>query len=170
MLITIAIVGIVAAAAVPLLSSNDPQKLALAAEETANLLRFALGEARRSAGYVLVDGKTSAGRLALYNSTASGAMPPSVGTSVINDPLTKRPMVLDVAGNAFSSGVSLTPQFRAGGSARPQLLIGPGLTQMQGFDGGSAGVLQANSGVLLSYSGKSVTVGIDATTGLVTLP
>ena len=170
LLVTTAILAVLAAAAVPLLSTNDPQKLNVAAAETANLLRFALSEARRTGGYVLVDGKSTAGRLKLFNSNASGQVPPTSGTSAIADPLTKLATDLNVQAGAFSTGVTLTPQFQAGGSAWPQLLIGPGLSSLQGFDSSAKGALQANSGVVLSYGGKSVTVGINAVTGLVTLP
>ncbi|MDO8208471.1 MAG: prepilin-type N-terminal cleavage/methylation domain-containing protein [Gallionella sp.] len=165
MLIVTVIMGI-AAAAIPMLSSNDPQKLSVAAEETTNLLRFALSEARRSGGYVLVDGKSSAGQLSLYNSDSSGNL-----SSAITDPLTKRAATLDVTGNPFSQGVTLLPQFQAGGSPYAQLLIGPGITQLQVFNGASTniGVLQSGSGVLLNYGGQSVTVGINELTGLVTL-
>lgn len=165
MLVSITILGIIAAAVIPLLSSNDPQKFSVAAEETANILRFALSEANRTGGYVLVDGKSTAGQLSLYNSDSSGNL-----SSAINDPLTKRAAILNVRGSPFSLGVTLTPQFRAGGSAQPQLLIGPGLTQMRGFNGSSEGALQPNSGVLLSYGGQSITVSLNEKTGLVSLP
>jgi len=167
MLVVVTILGVVAKVALPLLSSNDPQKLNVAAEETANILRFALSEAKRTGGYVLVDGKTTSGHLKLYYSTSSANL-----TTAITDPLTKRTTDLNVASSAFSQGVILTPRFRSGGSAWTQLLIGPALTQMQGFDGASTnkGVLQANSGVLLTLGSQSVLVSINQTTGLVTLP
>lgn len=172
MLVTVVILAVVTTVALPLLSSNDPQKLSVAAEETANTLRFALSEAKRTGGYVLVDGKTASGRLKLYYSTATANVPPTAGTSAINDPLTKRATDLAVSSSAFSQGVTLTPQFWAGGLARPQLLVGPGLSQMQGFDGATnnLGALQANSGVLLTLGSGSVMVGLNQVTGLVTLP
>jgi prepilin-type N-terminal cleavage/methylation domain-containing protein len=172
LLIVIAVISIIAAAAFTLLSSGDSKRLDVAAEETANVLRFALGEALRTGGYVLVDGKSTAGQLALYNSNANAQTPPVAGTSAINDPLTKRAAILDISGSPFSQNVTLTAQFRAGGSAWTQLLIGPGLTQMQVFDGASTnkGPLQANSGVRLGYGGQSVSVAINEATGLVTLP
>ena len=167
MLASITILGIIAAAVIPLLSSNDPQKLSVAAEETANMLRFALSEASRTGSYVLVDGKSATGQLSLYNSDSSGNL-----ISAINDPLTKRAAILDVSGSPFSRDVSLAPQFRAGGSAWLQLLIGPGLSQLQVFDGAAVnkGTLQPNSGVLLSYGGQSITVSLNEATGLVSLP
>lgn len=167
MLVSIAILGITAATVIPSLSSNDPQKLGVAAEETANLLRFALSEASRTGGYVLVDGRTVIGRLSLHNSDATGNL-----ISAIDDPLTKRAAILDISGSPFSQGVLPAPQFNAGGSAWTQLLIGPGMTQLQAFDGVTVnrGVLQSNSGVLLSYGGQSLTVSLNEATGLTSLP
>jgi prepilin-type N-terminal cleavage/methylation domain-containing protein len=172
MLTVTTLLAIVAAAAIPLLSSNDPQKLNVAAEETANTLRFALSEARRTGGYVLVDGKTTAGRLQLFYSNSTAQVPPVAGTAVINDPVTKRAAVLNVNASAYSQGVALTPRFKAGGIDRTQLLIGPGLSQLQGFDGAglNVGALQVNSDVLLSFGSQSTTVSINYLTGLVTSP
>lgn len=166
MLIVIVILGIVAKVALPMLSSNDPQKLSVAAEETANTLRFALSEAKRTSGYVLVDGKSTAGQLKLYNSNSSANL-----SSVINDPLTKRAAILNVKDSAFSKGVILTSKFMQGSVEYPQLLIGPGLSQLQVFDGiPNKGQLQANSGVLLTFGSQSILVKINETTGLVTWP
>jgi prepilin-type N-terminal cleavage/methylation domain-containing protein len=171
MLTVTTILAIVAAAAIPLLSANDPQKLSIAAEETANILRFALSEARRTGGYVLVDGKTTAGQITLYYSNSSAAVPPASGTAAVYDPMTKRAAVLMPAGSPFSQGVVLTPNFKVGANGWPQLLIGPGLTQMQAFDGvANKGPLQANSNVLLSFGSQSTTVSINSVTGLVTSP
>jgi prepilin-type N-terminal cleavage/methylation domain-containing protein len=172
MLVVVCILAIVSAVAVPLLSGNDPQKLGVASQEVSNLLRFALSEASRTGGYVLVDGKTTSGQLSLYNSNVNGQVPPVVGTSVINDPLTKRAAVLNVATNPYSQGVTLTPQFMAGGLARTQLLIGPGLTQMRGFEGAgnNQGALQSGSRIQLAYGSQGTTVSIDSVTGLITVP
>lgn len=181
MLVVVVILGIVATVAIPMFSSDGSQKLNVAAEETANLLRFAMSEARRSGGYVLVDGKTTSGQLALYNSNASGELSTSPCTSAIvdpltlcaiKDPLTKRTMVLDVTGNAFSTGVTLTPQFKADVDRR-QLLISTSADQqlvLTALDSSSKYVsLRAGSGVELSYGGQSVTVSINKDTGLVTI-
>ena len=174
MLITITILGILAAAAIPLLSANDPQKLSAAAEETANLLRFALSEAKRTGGYVLVDGFTTPGQLSLYISDVNANKPPTSGTSQILDPLTKRAAVLILNTSTFSDGTSLTPNFIAAfdGAVWTGLLIGPGLTQLQACRNVTKpkGALATGSGVLLSYGSQSVTVRINEVTGLVTLP
>ena len=172
MLVAVCILAILSAVAVPLLSGNDPQKLAVAAEEAANLLRLALSEARRTGGYVLVDGKSTSGQLKLYHSNVNAQMPPAAGTSAIDDPLTRRAAVLDVATHPYSQGVTLTPQFMAAGQPRPQLLIGPGLTPLRGFDGEGSnhGSLQAGSGIQLIYGAQAATVIIDSNTGLVSVP
>lgn len=164
MLLTVAIMGIIARAVLPVFASNDDQKLQVAAIETANTLRFALSEAQRTGGYVLVDGMTSSDHLLLYY---SNNLANKIGA--IADPLSKRAFNLDVSNNLFSLGVRLTPQFRAGGSARPMLLIGPGLS-LQGWDSAAEGKLQANSGVLLSYNTLSTLVSLSQNTSLVTLP
>lgn len=169
-LVVVAILSVLAAAAIPLLSSNDPQELKVAAEETANLLRLAVSEAQRTGGYVMVDGKTASGHLRLYYSDAAGHIPPDSGTTVVSDPLTKGAIDLNVGGSPFSSGVTLTPRFMGGGTAWPQLLIGPGLSQLQAFNGSTMGVLGPNSVVLLSLGAQSGTVAINENTGLVTLP
>jgi prepilin-type N-terminal cleavage/methylation domain-containing protein len=57
LLVVVAIIGIVAAVAMPLLSSGDSKKLEFAAEEVGNALRFAVNEVRRTEGYILVDAK-----------------------------------------------------------------------------------------------------------------
>jgi prepilin-type N-terminal cleavage/methylation domain-containing protein len=167
LLVVVVILGIVGAVALPILGSNDKQKLNVAAEETANILRFALSEAKLTGSYVLVDGRTTSGRLKLYYSTVNGNL-----TTAIIDPLTKRALELNVMTNAFSQGVTLTPQFRSGGSVRPQLLIAPNVSQMWGFDGvgGNEGVLQTNSGVQLTLGSQSILVSLNQATGLVTLP
>lgn len=166
LLMVVAIIGVLAAVVWPMLGSGAPQKLAVAAEETANLLRLAQSEAQRTGGYVLVDGKSTAGQLKLYYSDIGAA-----AATPINDPLTKSPAVLDVGANLFSRGVTLTPSFRSGSNAWPQLLIGPGVSQFRAFDGVFAkGFIQSDSGVQLSLGGQSLLVRVHEITGRVTLP
>ena len=170
MMIVVTILGVVATVALPLLSNNDPQKLSVAAEETANILRFAISETKRTNGYVLVDGKTTAGHLQLYYSDINANL-----GAAINDPLTKRSFDLNVTSSAFSQGVTLTPQFRGGGQVRALLLIDPTLSNMKAPTsiGGGVGpgiALQANSDVLLTLGSQSILVSINEKTGLVTLP
>ena len=169
-LVVVAIAAIIAAVALPMLSSQDWEKLNVAAKETGNALRFAVAQARLTGSYILVDAKTSAGRLKVVNSNASGA-----DLGAVNDPLTKRALDIDTAGSAFSGLVTMTARFMQGGTAYTQLLIGPACCaagQLQVFDGPSTnrGVLQSGSGIVLALGSQSVTVTINETTGFVAIP
>ncbi len=166
LLLVVAIIAIIAAVAFPLLSFQDSKKLEVAAEEVGNVLRFALNEARRSGGHVLVDAKSSAGRLKLVRSNATGT-----DLGAVNDPATKRALDVDTARSAFSGPVSMTARFMQGGTAYTQLLISPAM-QLQVFDGPATnmGALQSGSGVVLALAGSSVTVAIHESTGFVAIP
>ena len=177
MTIAVAIVAILAAALLPTLSSNEPHRLELAAEEVATALRFAVSESRRIGSnglstYVLVDGKTNAGKLRVYVSNASAQIPPVSGTSVVNDPLTKRALVVDPVTANSLQGITLAPPFKVGAQPWGQLLISQNPTQFRVFDGvgNDKGLLQANSGVLLSLGANTVTVSFNELTGMVTRP
>lgn len=165
-LTVVAITGVIAAVVIPLLLSQDSKKLEVAAQETGNALRFAVNEARRTGSYILIDAKTTAGRLKLVKSDATGA-----DLGAVNDPLTKRALDIDTAGSAFSGPVSMTARFMQGGTAYAQLLISPA-TQLQVFDGPAAnmGALQSGSGIVLALGASSVTVTINETTGFVAIP
>lgn len=163
-LTVVALIGIVALAAVPLLRSGAPVKLDAASAEVANVLRFALSEASRSSAYVLVDA-SGLGRLRVHASNASGAI-----LGPVNDPLTKTALELDTGAPPWSGEIALTPNFRNGGNAYNQLLIGPG-GQLQAFHGGvNRGTLQTGSGVILTSGTLSATVAIHETLGRVTVP
>ena len=153
LLVVVAIIGIVAAVAIPLLSSQDSKKLEVAAQEVGNALRFAI-EGGRTGAYILVDAKTAPGRLKVVASNATVA-----NLGPVNDPLTKRALDIDIEGGAFSGPVGMTPRFMQGGTAYAQLLIGPA-GQLQVFDGPTfnKGALQSGSGIVLSLGSPSVTV------------
>jgi prepilin-type N-terminal cleavage/methylation domain-containing protein len=170
LLVVVAIIGIIAALTIPLLSFQDSKKLDVAAEEIGNALRFAVNEARRTESYILVDAKTAPGRLKVVTSNAAGA-----DLGPVNDPLNKRALDIDIEGGAISAPVSMTPRFIGGVTPYQQLLIGPKCCtagQLQAFDGPSAnmGALQSGSGIVLSLGSPSVTVTIDETTGFVAIP
>jgi prepilin-type N-terminal cleavage/methylation domain-containing protein len=163
-LTVVALIGILALALIPLASSQNPAKLDVAATEIGNALRFAINEAQRTGGYVLVDG-SDPGHLRIFHSDAAGA-----SLDLVSDPLTKRALVLDTSGPAVLGQVSMTPKFFKASTAYPQLLIGPG-TQLQAFDkGNKKGALDAGSGVVVTLGAHSVTVGLNEITGLVTIP
>jgi type II secretory pathway pseudopilin PulG len=163
-LIVIALIGIVAMVAVPALRSQAPTKLDAASAEVGNALRFALGEAQRTGGYLLVDA-SAPGHLRVHASDASGAI-----LSAVKDPLTKAALDIDTSAPPWSAQIALTAKFFNGGTAYNQLLIGPD-GQLQAFDGGiNRGPLQSGSGVLLTSDTLSATVAISETTGRVSIP
>jgi prepilin-type N-terminal cleavage/methylation domain-containing protein len=170
-LVVVVLIGIVALAAVPLLSSQNPTKLDVAAAEVGNALRFAIGESDRIGGCVWVDGTVS-GHLQVYSSPGCA----SSGWATANDPLTKRALDLDTSGPAFSGQVSMAVRFFVPGNSTPypQLLITP-WTPLRVYDGATptpllVGPLGPGSGVVLTLGPQSVAVAINEITGLVTLP
>lgn len=164
LLVVVLIVGIVAAAAVPVLNADDV-RLDAAQAEVGNALRFALSESARTGGYVLVDAGSTPGRVLVVNSDVAAAR----GSDVI-DPLTKRTMDIDVAGSTFSTGVSVSPRFVSTGGAHTQLLIGPGPSFWAARASVVMGTLQPGSGVDLTLGSHTVTVSIDSASGRVSAP
>jgi prepilin-type N-terminal cleavage/methylation domain-containing protein len=163
-LMVVALVGIVALAAIPVLRSQDPARLDAAAVEVGNVLRFAISEANRSGGYLLVDASNPA-HLRVLNSNAAGAM-----LAPVRDPLTRHALELDAAARPWSGQVSLSPRFYQGGTPYSQLLISPG-PQMQVVDAGvNRGPLQAGSGVVVTLGSLNTLVTIAETTGRVGIP
>jgi prepilin-type N-terminal cleavage/methylation domain-containing protein len=163
-LLVIALIGIVAIATVPLLRSEAPTKLDAAAVEAGNALRFALSEANRTGGYLLVDA-SGPGHLRVHASNASGAI-----LGPVKDPLTKAALDIDTSAPPWSAQIAMTARFFHGGTAYTQLLIGPG-GQLQVYDGGiNRGPLQSGSGVVLASGTLSAMVAIDETIGRVSIP
>jgi len=165
LLVVISIIGVIVTVALPLLSFQHSGQLEVAAAEVGNALRFGI-EGGRAGAYILVDAKTSPGRIKVVSSDATGTV-----LGAINDPLTKRPLDIDVSGGTASPLVSITPSFMQGGTAYKQLLIGPA-GQLQVFDGPSVnmGPLQSGSNVMVSLGTPSVIVAINEITGFVTIP
>src|SRR6266568_3873920 len=167
-LVVAVLIGIVALAAVPLLSSQNPTKLDAAAAEVGNALRFAISEVERIGGCVWVEGSVP-GHLRVYSSISCSSS--SSGWVVVSDPLTKRALDVDTSGPAFSGQVTMAARFFQGGTAYAKLMINPGML-MQVYNDSFLllGPLQPGSGVVLTLGPQSVTVALNEITGLVTLP
>lgn len=164
MLVVLAILGIVAFAAVPMLVVNDT-RLDAAGQEVGNALRFALNEVRRTGAYVLVDAETQPGRLLIIKSNAAAAR----GSDIV-DPLTKRAMDIAVTDSAFSRGVQMSASFVASSGTYSQLLIGPGPAFWAAQSSVVRGSLQPGSGITLTLASRAATVGFDSVTGRVVIP
>src|SRR6266704_1172060 len=118
-LLVVVLIGIVALAAVPLLSSQNPTKLDVAAAEVGNALRFALGEVSMAARFLVPLNSTPYPRLFIIG------------------PVTQLQLYV-------YDGATPTPNLKGP--------LGPG------------------SGVVLTLGPQTVTVAINESTGLVTLP
>src|SRR6266571_9117154 len=160
-LVVAVLIGIVALAAVPLLSSQNPTKLDVAAAEVGNALRFAISEAGRINGCTWVEG-SAPGHLLVWSSAACD----STAWGPLSDPLTKRALDVDTSGPAFSGQVRMAAQFFVYGNTTPysRLLIGPG-TQLNVFDNVNpnpnlVGALGPNSGVVLTLGTQTATVAL----------
>ncbi|SRR6266581_2886721 len=176
-LVVVVLIGIVALAAVPLLSSQNPAKLDVAAAEVGNAMRFAIGEAERINGCTWVDGSVP-GHLEVWSSAGCATS----GWAALSDPLTKRALDLDTSGPAFSGQVGMAVRFFVSGISTPypQLLIySPGIalpgSHLQVYNGATpttilVGPLGPGSGVVLTLGPQNVAVAINEITGLVTLP
>ena len=168
-LVVVVLIGIVALAAIPLLSSQNPTKLGVAAAEVGNALRFAISEAERINGCTWVEGSFP-GHLLVWSS----AVCDKTAWGPLSDPLTKRNLDVDTSGPAFSGQISMAVRFMYGTTPYSRLLIGPG-TQLNVYDNVTpnpnlVGPLGPNSGVVLTLGPQTATVAFNETTGLVTLP
>src|SRR6266581_4833843 len=172
-LVVALLIGILALAAVPLLSSQNPTKLDVAAAEVGNALRFAISEAERSGGCTWVEGSVP-GHLQVYLCAGGGLV-------ALNDPLTKRALDVYTSGPAFSGQVGMAARFFVYGTAYTRLLIvGPGVSapgtqlQLYVYDGATpanlVGPLGPGSGVVLTLGPQTAAVALNEITGLVTLP
>lgn len=169
LLITIALLAILAATTIPNLNSNDADRLDAAAAEVRNALRFARSEAMRLGQTVLLDAESTAGHIKVSNISCT-----SFGTpKTIDDPRTKLAIDVDVSGGPYSSGVTLTPRFMAGGTAYGGVVFGAtgaavDACQVTGMI--SKGTPEAGSGVVLSLGTRQVALALDAATGRVSGP
>ena len=163
-MIVIALIGIAATVAVPILRSQEPTRLDAAATEVGNALRFAIGEAQRTGGYLLVDVSTP-GQLRVHASNASGAV-----LGAVDDPLTKSALDIGMSSPLWPNSIAMTGSFFSGGVAYTQLLVGPA-GQLRAFEGGiDRGPLQSGSGVVLTSGTLSAAVAISEATGRVAIP
>lgn len=169
MLLVVALLAVLAGVMVPAFDSGDDRPLEVAAAEVREALRFARAEAMRRQQRVLFDAESRPGRVKVIDieCTSMGA------AKVINDPRTRRAFDVDVSGGPFSSGVTVTPRFMAGGSAWGGVIFDAAgsatdVCQVTGMN--NKGVPEAGSGVVLSRGGRQLTIALDATTGRVTGP
>ena len=167
LLITFAVLAIVAAVMIPSVSFNDANRLTVAGEAVGNALRFARSEAIRSGANILVDAETVPGHLRL----ATGGCATATGAPAVLDPQTRRAYDAAIRDGTFSSGVVLTPRFLAGGTPWAGLVFDSTGAAVQACSVASQtarGSPQQGSGVDLTFAGQKLTIAIDPPTGRIT--
>lgn len=169
LLITVAILAVLAAAMIPNLNSGDAVRLEVAATEVRNALRFARGEAMRRGDDVLFDAESSPGRVKISDTACT-----SFGTpKVVYDPRTKLAFDVDISGGRYSSNVNLTPRFMAGGTPYGGVTFdangsATNACQVTGMNG--KGTPEAGSSVLLTLGALQATISLDPATGRISGP
>ncbi len=164
LLITVAVLSILAAVALPTLSYDESRRLAVAAERTVQALRYARSEAMRSGQPVLVDAETSAGRLLLLRRDCTTTGP----VSPVDDPLTKRAYAADIGDGAHTSGVGLTARIMVGANAYAGLVFDASGAAVRACSVAAQidrGAPASGSSIDLAYAGRSRSITIDPPTG-----
>lgn len=106
-LIVVALLGIVAAVAVPNFSSVDPQPLDLAAEEIANAMRFARSEAMRRGAPIGFRQQSSQQRIRVFRAD-TGTSPWTLNYDVYH-PHSKHLYDIELDSHAFAAADSVSP-------------------------------------------------------------
>jgi hypothetical protein len=101
----VAIIGVVAVAATPFLSSADPYRLDLAAEELAGALRFARSESLRTGEIHGVQISQNTQRIVVYK--ADLAATPVGMASILYHPVARQPFDYEVDNRPLTDGVRI---------------------------------------------------------------
>lgn len=167
LIIVISILGVVAAIAIPGLSSDDTGKLELASAEVADAVRFAHSEAMRTGEPHGIHAQQSNQRIRAYR------LDTSVNPFVINydlyDPLTKQLYDLNFGTGTTDVTVS-SVYFKFKGSFFPTSYLGfSGGTGLPKFnDSGTVRMLET-AFIRLGHDGHTMTISISPMTGRVTV-
>lgn len=154
LMMVVAVLGIVALAVIPGLSSSDPQRLDEAAGEVAQALRFARLQAQlMQQDYGVALSSAPAG-LAVFRVDTSGALPALV-YDVIH-PVDRHPYDITLDAAPYAPGTTLSADFRysAGGAA----------SAMVAFDASGAPVEPTTGAALFQTGTVTVTLGALART------
>ncbi len=120
-LVTLVIIGAIAAALLPMLNSGNSEKADLAAEEVASAIRYARAEELRTGGqpfWLGLNFNTSAGTVGLTNYTiASNNGKASASSIPVLSPLDRKPYTINLPSLPFASGSGLGP-ITFGGAAQ----------------------------------------------------
>ena len=170
LLIVLTILGIIAAALAPGISTSNTKKIELAAAEVAQAIRFARSESQRTGDIHGVQISQDTQRVVVYKADLS-TTPVSIG-SILYHPVSKQTFDFDVDSSAFSSNViinnALDPFLYATGR-RKNLLFDATGTPIWIVNATSTTYMLQDGSVQLSYRGDNRIVEVAPITGRVTV-
>jgi prepilin-type N-terminal cleavage/methylation domain-containing protein len=170
LLAVVIILGVAAAVAIPDISTTNPNKLDLAAEEVAQAIRFARSESLRTGKIHGVEVSQNTQRVLAYRADLTTT--PVSKAEILYQPVSKQQYDYDVGAGVLTSGVSITnaqDPFLYAAGRRNNLLFDPtGVPIWIVNATGSTYVLQDGT-VQLGYGGDQRIVHVAQITGRVTV-
>ncbi len=162
--IVIAIIGVIAVAIIPSLSSGNSAKLDLAAQEIANAARFAKTEALRTGIPHGIDTSANNDRVRVYS--LAGFFP----TYDVRHPIDKKLYDIDLTADSRLSGVKLdSALFSFDGSFSSSSLLGFSSDGIPKYSFFGTDYMLSNGTITLKYHNDQRVVSIAPMTGRVTI-
>lgn len=162
--IVVIILGVVAAAAIPNLSSTDPVKLDNAANEVAEAIRFAQAEAVRSKISRGINTDATNERIRVYS------LPASTPTFDVYHPIDKKLYDLQLKTDTYLAGVDLvSASFVFSGASSSSTNLDFSAEGYPKVTSSGADYMLTSGTITLSYHGKLRIISIAPMTGRVTI-
>jgi len=170
LLAVVIILGIAASVAIPDISTTNPNRLDLAAEEVAQAIRFARSESLRTGDIHGVEISQSTQRVVAYKADLTTT--PVSMAFILYHPVTKQKLDYEVDTASMTEGVRISntqdPFLYASGRRKNLLFDATGVPIWIVNSTGTTYILQDGS-VQLSYGGDDRTVQVAQITGRVTV-
>ena len=170
LLAVVIILGIAASVAIPDISTTNPNRLDLAAEEVAQVIRFARSESLRTGDIHGVEISQNTQRVVAYKAELTTT--PVSMAFILYHPVTKQKLDYEVDTASMTEGVRISntqdPFLYASGRRKNLLFDATGVPIWIVNSTGTTYILQDGS-VQLSYGGDDRTVQVAQITGRVTV-
>ena len=170
MLLVIAIIGMVAAIAIPQAASVSPAVVDAAGTEVAHAIRFAQRQAVRTGKYYVAEIDPAKQTVRVYRLVASGTATVEDTDNPVMHPVDKLPYRITLAGNSATRAVVVSSVFTYGADKTSDVTFGPDGTPVDvNYVKGTvaSGALSADGTILLQLGAASRTVTVDRITGRV---
>jgi prepilin-type N-terminal cleavage/methylation domain-containing protein len=168
LLAVIAIIGLVAAIAIPQATSVSPAIVDAAAAEVAHAIRFAQREAVRTGQYHVAEIDPARQTVRVYRLRGVATVDEDIDNPVMH-PVDKIAYRISLAGNAATRAVVASPVFTYGADTTSNVTFGPDGSPVYIKGTAAPAALSANGVVGLQLGAALRTVTVDRTTGRVTL-